>query len=96
MIFVLTNQQKRERKRNTEREREVHVHGFLRVHVLFACVFEDYLLKPMRITACIFVEILKPMLSASRKDQNTYKNVRKPLKPMRLRCKYRRRDERTR
>ena len=93
MIFVLTNQQKRERKRNREREREVHVHGFLRVHVLFACVFEDYLLKPMRFTACIFFKILKPTLFALRKSLNHQKKWKKTLKPMCLRCKYRRRDE---
>ena len=81
MIFVLTNQQKRERKRDREREREraretereMHVHGFLRVHVLFAYVFEDYLLKPIRITACIFFKILKPMLFASTYQQKPIK-----------------------
>ena len=94
MIFVLTNQQKKERKRN--REREAHVHGFLRVHVLFACVFEEYLLKPMRIAACIFFNILKPMLFASRKSLETKKNQQFVLKPMRLRIKNRRREPRTR
>ena len=54
MKFVLTNQQKRERKRDGEREREKHLHGFLIVHVLFACVFEEYLLKPYKLQHAFF------------------------------------------
>ena len=70
------------------------MHGFLRVHVLFACVFEEYLLKPMRITACIFFNILKPMLFASRKSLEAKKRQQFVLKPMCQRCKYRRREPR--
>ena len=75
MIFVLTNQQKREREREIEREREreKHLHGFLIVHILFACVFEEYLLKSCELQHAFFENLKTHAMCIKKKPHGTNK-----------------------
>ena len=75
MIFVLTNQQKREKERDREREREreKHLHGFIIVHVLFECVFEGHFLKPYKLQHAFFRNLKTHAICIKKKQQDTKK-----------------------
>ena len=92
MIFVLTNQQKRERKRNRERERGACAWVFKSSCTICMC-FWGLPLKTHAIHSMYFLQDLKTHAICIKKKPQAPKKMKKSLKPMCLRCKYRRRDE---